>query len=281
MELKQYWRLYMSTWYYVDGTEKVGPLEEVKIHELLKNGTLNEESYVWTKGFENWIKVKDVQELVVVLQSSHENEDIPDIDPLDGFPPIIDNTPSNVKTFSFDNLSENDKVISIKVGIDRGASETEYGPYTIKELKKAFNENRINEKTLFYIPGMKEWIFLSDMPKFKEIFGAAPPVITDIERRRNTRKPFVARMFFHDSKVLFEGVCRDISVGGMQILVAQAPFSLGDEINLNVHPDNDAYNFVATALVVRRLAADQGFAIRFVNLSSEAENAINSYLSMS
>lgn len=271
----------MSTWYYVDGSEKIGPLEEVNLHELLKVGTLNEESYVWTKGFENWIKVKDVPELAIVLQSV--DEEFPDFnsDPLDDFPPIIESAPQKIKTFSFDSLSDNDKVISIKVGIDRGGSETEYGPYTLKELKKAFRENRINEKTLFYIPGMKEWIFLSDMPRFKELFGVAPPIITDIERRRNTRKPFVARMFFHDSKLLFEGVCRDISIGGMQILLSEAPFALGDEINLNVHPDNDAYNFIATALVVRKLQADQGFAIRFVNLSNEAENAINNYLSMS
>jgi hypothetical protein len=33
------------------------------------------------------------------------------------------------------------------------------------------------------------------------------------------RKPFIARIFFNNDKKFFEGICRDISVGGMQVLV--------------------------------------------------------------
>jgi len=269
----------MTNWYYVEGSEIVGPVAEDKLAELISSGMLNEESYIWKKGFDNWEKIKDVDEVQHMLEVN-ESDVLADLPPIsnDGFPPVINNSEVKVKTFSFDSLGANDKVISIKIGIDRGVDETEYGPYTLTELKAAYNENRVNEKTLMYIPGMKEWIFIGDMPIFEKVFGEAPPVISDIDRRRNLRKPFVARMFFHDSKEVFEGVCRDISVGGMQILVSHSPFEVGDEIKLNVHPDNDAYNFVATGLVVRSLDADQGFALRFVDLSDEAERAINSYM---
>lgn len=266
----------MNTWYYVDGSERVGPVDESKLESLVKSGHLTEESYVWKKGFTNWTKLKDVSELSHLLVV--DEEEIPSFEVSgNDFPPIIDQGGS-APSFTFENLGPKDKVISIKIGIDRGGSEVEYGPYTLEELKKAFHENRINEKTLCFIPGMKEWIFLSDIPKFKELFGVTPPMVSDVDRRRNSRRPFVARMFLHDSRELLEGVCRDISIGGMQILVSDFPYDLGDEISLNVHPDNDLYNFVATGLLVRKLEGNQGFAIRFVNLSDEAEKAIYSYL---
>lgn len=263
----------MTKWYYVEDGERVGPVEEEGLQELVDDGVLKEDSYVWTKGFDNWQRLHSVSELEYLF--SDEEEELP---PTNEMPPIISEE-SEVKEFSWESLSHDDKVISIKVGIDRGEEEVEYGPYTLNQLKQAFDEYRINEKTLVYIPGMKEWIFLGDAPIYESVFGEIPPQINDIDRRMNIRKPFIARMFFHDSKDVFEGICRDISVGGMQVLVSGAPVKEGEEITLNVHPDNDSYNFVATGLVVRVLEKDQGFALRFVDLTNEAETAINSYVS--
>ena len=86
-------------------------------------------------------------------------------------------------------------------------------------------------------------------------------------------------MFFHNESVVYEGICRDISVGGLQVLVDGFPGNIGDEISLNVHPENTDYNFVASGKVVRILEGDQGFSLRFIQLSDEATNAIEDYLS--
>lgn len=261
----------MTKWYYVENGERVGPVEENELQALVENGGLASDGYVWKKGFENWTKLEEVEELAHLLEKPTQMPPA-----MNDMPPVIDE--SEVKSFSWEELSATDKVISIKIGLDRGGEQIEYGPYTLNELKKAYDENRINDKTLVYIPGMKEWIFLAETPVYENVFGGLPPAIDDVEKRRDIRKPFVARMFFHDSKEVFEGVCRDISVGGMQILVSDFPCDIGDEVTLNVHPDNDNYHFVATGLVVRRLEANQGFALRFVDLSNEAERAISSYV---
>ena len=52
----------MNVWYYVDGTDKVGPIEEDEVINLCKSGILTEQSYIWRKGFDNWIFIKEVEE---------------------------------------------------------------------------------------------------------------------------------------------------------------------------------------------------------------------------
>ena len=251
----------MNTWYYVQGSDRVGPVNESTIADLLKSGTLNEESYVWTKGFENWAKVNTVKELSTYLHVEEEST-------------------SSVEGFGIDwsQIAKDEKVFMIKIGLDRGTKEVEYGPYSMEELKRAFDEKRINDKTFVFIQGMESWVFLAELPIYQTIFSSMPPVIEEIDRRNNTRKPFVARLLFHDDAVVYEGVCRDISIGGMQVLVSSFPGKIGDVISMNVHPENTKYNFVAKAEVVRILDGSQGFSLRFIDIGEDASVSIQNYL---
>ncbi|MBL7665025.1 MAG: PilZ domain-containing protein [Bacteriovoracaceae bacterium] len=103
--------------------------------------------------------------------------------------------------------------------------------------------------------------------------------MADSDRRSAARKPFVARMFFHDNNQLYEGICRDISIGGMQVLVADYPGNVGDEISLNVHPENSEQHFVASGKIVRMLDKGQGFSFRFTVIETDAIKAIQKYIS--
>ncbi len=256
----------MSTdWYYVEGEQRVGPVSEEKIEELIEEGSLKEESFVWKKGFENWKKPKDVEEF------NKRQEEIPD-----EIPTIVKS--SEKREVSWDSIKDNEKVFLVKIGIDRGSEEVEYGPYSLNILKRAAKEGRINGKTLLFVSGMDSWTFLADLPIFQKIFPDEEENLSVEERRRNKRRPFVARMFFHNDSIVFEGVCRDISIGGLQILVDCFPGKIGDEISLNVHPENTDYNFVASGTVVRILEGEQGFSLRFISLSDEAKNSIEDYL---
>jgi len=67
----------------------------------------------------------------------------------------------------------------------------------------------------------------------------------------------------------------------MQVLVSNFPGRVGEEISLNVHPDNSDYNFVASGKIVRRLDGDQGFSFRFTGLSEDAKNTIENYVGQS
>ena len=252
----------MTSWYYVEGKDRVGPVEEPKLRELLQSGALGSDSYIWTKGFNNWKKFHEVEELSHLFGDQGANE-----------------PEATEEAFDWGAISKSEKKFMIKIGIDRGTQEVEYGPYNLDELAQAFSEKRINEKTLLYVPGeMKDWIFLADVPIYEKIFNTMPPVIDEIDRRRNLRKPFVARMFFHDHEEFFEGVCRDISIGGLQILVSNFPGSVGEEVSMNVHPDNSDYCFTAKGEIVRLLDGGQGFSLRFVGLNDEAKSSIESYV---
>lgn len=270
-----------SGWYYVQGSERVGPVDKDKLSQLFSNGELNEDSYVWKKGFDNWKFLKDVDELNDIMNPpTTQSEEVEDFEQeTDPFMQIPQMNKSD--SFDWNSISEQDAVISLKIGVDRGGHETEYGPFTIDQLRKALNENRINEKTFIFTPGLDDWVFFGDTPIYEKITGALPPAIEDHERRVNKRRPFIARLFFHDNEQVYEGVCRDISVGGLQLLVSDCPVQVGDEVNLNVHPDNSDYHFVAKGKVVRTLDGERGFSLRFENLNEEAVSSIHQYIESS
>jgi len=268
-----------ESWYYVDGSERVGPVAKSEIEGLFEVGKLNTESYIWTKGYDNWKKISEVDEFSNLGSATEDDEE--------EITEVI--TPVEMKVeraevetdgsdFDFSSIDPDEKRITIKIGLDRGGNEAEYGPFSLNQLKQAFIEKRINAKTLIFTSGMKDWAFLADLPLYQELFEEMPPVIEETERRTTVRKPFIARMFFHDQHDVFEGVCRDISVGGLQILVSGFPGTVGDTVNLNVHPDNSDYCFVASGKIVRLLDGGQGFSLRFTDISDEAKNSISEYI---
>lgn len=245
-------------WYYVQNGERQGPVAFENVLGLYQSGTLNEEDYVWAKGFEDWKKIKDVPKF---------SSDAPSIP-----------APIEVQEVDLNNLDPNLRCLFIKTGKDRGGNEVEYGPFSVNILKKLFNENRINGKTYIFAKGMGQWKFLADLAGYENIFEQVPPAIEESERRSSTRSPFIARMFIESQQNIYEGICRDISIGGMQVLVDDFPGKVGDKISINVHPENTDHHFVASGQIVRLLEGHQGFSFRFMNLKDDAINAINNYL---
>ncbi|MBP5296810.1 MAG: DUF4339 domain-containing protein [Bacteriovoracaceae bacterium] len=271
----------MAKWYYVQDGERQGPVGEEGIASLLKDGTLARDSYVWKKGMKDWAHLADVADLASLLQPAAAADDD---DPAFGEEFSQESTASMViedgalPRFNWSAIDTKQKIFMIKTGIDRGSNETEYGPFNLAMLQRLLQEKRINLKTLVYTPGMDTWEFLADTPLAAQITTEVPPVIEESERRKATRRPFIAKMFLSDDQQVFEGVCRDISIGGLQILVSNVPVKVGDTVSMNVHPDNTQHSFVATGRVVRLLGQGQGLSVRFQNLDEAARTAINAYL---
>lgn len=255
----------MDNWYYVQTGERKGPVAKGVISNLISESILGNEDFIWKKGMENWAKIKDTPDFNITTPPIA-------LEPSE-LPGVIDDGVSSLR-----DLAESENCIFIKIGADRGAQEVEYGPYSIETLQKLFDQKRINGKTFVFIKGMKNWSVLADFSDFLEIFEDSPPPIKEEDRRASKRKPFIARMYIKNRKEVFTGICRDISVGGMQVLVDHFPISVGDKISINVHPENTEYNFVADGSVVRCFDGGQGFSFRFMNLSNESQTAINKYL---
>ena len=239
-------------WYYVQNDQSVGPVTEEKMQSLFRDGTLTASSYVWRKEFKDWQKASDVEFFQSVLSGKDKKD--------------------------FWDVGEKNQVITIKVGYDRGEEEREYGPYSLEQMRRAFQEKRINEKTFIFVPGMENWTFLAETPLFAKISNEMPPKINEGERRISKRRPFVARLLFHNESTVFEGVCRDISAEGLQILVTGFNADIGDIIKLNIHPDNSELCFSTSAKIVRILEGRQGLAVKFENLDKKAQTLIQKYV---
>jgi hypothetical protein len=252
-------------WYYVENGERQGPVDVDEIIGLYQSGALQAKDYVWVKGFENWTKIEDVPEIANALAAA---------DP----PPEIPSMPDIPEELDLRQLDQQEKCLFIKVGVDRGDDSKEYGPYSLSMIKRLFDENRINGQTYIFKPNTQGWIALGEVSGYQDIFNDIPPVITDEEQRTSKRKPFIARMFIATNNRVFEGVCRDISTGGMQVLISDFPGSPGDNISFNVHPENSQFHFVASGEIVRMLDGGQGFSFQFTNLDPEAKKVIENYV---
>lgn len=263
-----------KNWWYVEGSDRKGPVDEQALKGHLDSGILNSDSYIWTKGFENWVKFHEVDELKHLLETKVPVEEVTAFEEPQRAPAI------ERKAFDLSSIGENERVFYIKTGMDRNANESgaEYGPFSLDQLSRLFTESRINEKTYIFTTGMDNWSLLVDFEMYSKISGGEMVSIEDSERRSHVRKPFVANMYFHDQTQLFEGVCRDISIGGMQILISNFPGEINDEVTMNVHPENSEYCFVATGKIVRILDGNSGFSLRFDTIGDDAKSAINNYL---
>lgn len=253
------------SWYYVLNGERQGPVTKETVQELYNDNIIKDEDYVWQKGFENWMKIIEVSDFSNQAKSETKHEEKADI-------------PEPITSLAFSDKSKIDKIYYIKIGADRGAEEVEYGPFSLETLVKLYKENRINPKTFIFSNGQSNWTLVSEFTDFEQVFDDQPPEINEEDKRAFKRKPFIARMFIQNNQKVFEGICRDVSVGGMQVLIDQFPGSVGESIDINVHPETSEHSFVASGKIVRLLEGGQGFSFRFHNLGKDAITAINSYI---
>ncbi|MBT3981421.1 MAG: DUF4339 domain-containing protein [Bacteriovoracaceae bacterium] len=264
-----------SNWYYVESGQRVGPVSEEELISFINSSRLGVDDYVWTKGFENWSKIKDIEKFYQLIsgESSYQSENS-SLQVDSDYPVDTD----SAEEFDWNSVDKEEKKFFVLTGKDRGTSGSHYGPYSLSLLVDLFEKSRVNGKTFVWCRGLSNWTMLADVPIYKSLFQKDPPEVDDSDRREYPRRPFVARLFFHDNEKLFEGLCRDVSIGGMQILVNQFPGKAGDKISVNVHPENSNFHFVASGEVVRLLDGNQGFSFRFINLGEESLNVIRSYI---
>lgn len=57
----------MSTWYYQNGNEQVGPVPDVEVQRLLQSGVLSEGTLVWCAGMPSWSAISTIKSFQVSL----------------------------------------------------------------------------------------------------------------------------------------------------------------------------------------------------------------------
>jgi hypothetical protein len=100
------------------------------------------------------------------------------------------------------------------------------------------------------------------------------------EQRETPRRPMVARILMSNNESVIVAVCRDISVGGMQVLTDRVPGPVGTKIKLNVSPSGDQglQPFIAEGMIVRVLEDGLGFSFRFDKIANSAVQSLEEYI---
>lgn len=197
----------MVNWYYVVGSERVGPVSVSALKVLFSNGEITNDTYIWKKGFANWERLKDVAELKldemeiesapvstpsptpVVEAGPVKNEDKFELKApvkketakentreikIDQLKKEEKTSPEVTFTFSWHSVNEQEELFFIKIGKDRKHSDDNmYGPYSLVELRAALDEKRMNLHTLIFTPGMSSWTKLQDTPVNPDFTGIA------------------------------------------------------------------------------------------------------------
>lgn len=187
-------------------------------------------------------------------------------------------------------------------------NDSQFGPFSRDEVERFLRSGRIHGRVHAWEGGMDNWERLERVPAFSAVIAELPKATqppapkapanatrSDLpkapapaaesktvraDQRSSPRRPLVAKILLADSTTVATAVCRDISVGGMQVLTDSVPGAVGAKIRLNVSTSGGAAlsPFVAHGVIVRFLEDRRGFSFRFDKLSPEAQSAIENYI---
>lgn len=284
----------------------VGPLTAQEVYDKIKAGEIGLLHYFWRDGWNDWKRVCDDREFTVLIPQKPTTASISHIrEKLEGkkkksTPPTAGD--GEIKNYYL------------------YFNSSQYGPFSKHELVHVMKSHKLGRSAYLWMPGWPNWKRLSEIEEFSSFMMPAepPPELSEprvfkknargktgkIERTKESieptigarmnskagidasdkrgapRRPLVARLFLHNDKDVIVAVCRDISIGGMQVLTDRVPGPVGSLIKLNVSPGDPGKvkGFVAEGEIVRVLEDGRGFSFRFRKITDEARRAIEKYI---
>ncbi len=291
-------------WYIAMGDRWIGPLSATDVYEKILNQEITWAHYVWKEGQKDWERVCLVETFQAALPRAPSGNVKTEVK--EASKPVASGGGSGKKSGasktapSSTSGDEKKKPPAISEKGSDGAkasqrtwflyyNETQYGPFHEDEIVRFIEVGKATRKAFVWRDGMENWQRIDQVEPFAGPFRATKsrtpePPATQSENRDTPRQPLVAKILLSDDKTVVVGVCRDISIGGMQVLTDKLPGPVGMRIRFNVSPTGTAAGqgiepFVAQGVVVRVLEDRRGFSFRFDNLSDSAKRAIDRYVS--
>jgi hypothetical protein len=287
-------------WFVACGGATQGPLTTAEVLEKVVLRELSPADYVWKPGQPEWKRLFEVKGFEAVVPPR------PQVKPAQPAPqpPAAPRSESKRTWYLHRNGSQ-------------------YGPFSQAELESALERGKVSPRVHAWKAGLSGWERLERLPEFQawaqkrapqeqvprppRFPGKSEPEAEAIgepaveERRATPRKPLVAHILMSDQQSVLVGMCRDISIGGLQVLTDSIPGPVGTRLRMNISPpDLDGSSshgsgsrsarsgsspaagsirpFVAEGVVVRLLEDGCGFSFRFSQLSESSLKAIESYI---
>lgn len=249
-------------WYTVVNARPVGPLSAKEIVQRLQAGELNFASHVWKDGYNGWTRIYDVIDFKPLLPAEPATTLIAEIQKSTQAapPPLAPKQKEELRTWYL------------------YLDEANYGPISDREVGSLLESGRISGATYMWQKGFADWKQMKDIDYWAKQATVANAKLPPADKRSEPRKPFETKILLTDGKEVGWALCRDISVGGMQVLMDHAPGPSGTPLRLNVNPQGSVPGFAAEGEIVRVLEDGRGFSFRFTLLSPEAKSAIEKYI---
>ena len=108
--------------------------------------------------------------------------------------------------------------------------------------------------------------------------AAAATVLPGHELRQTPRKPYEVRVLLTDGQEVGWAVCRDISLGGMQVQMNFVPGPVGTELRINVNSYRDIPGFSCAGRIVRVSDDKRAFSLEFISLPEAAKEGLTRFL---
>lgn len=250
-------------WYLAQGSESVGPFTASQIHQRIEAGTLSLAHFAWKSGQSEWKRICDIKTFQVLVPAAPKATK-PTVKAARAKAPPPPPAASNTAWYVY-------------------AQNAEHGPFSQVEIARLLEVGKIAASTFLWSEGMTQWEPLEKVPAFAGSKPARkfdqPTGSAKSEKRGTPRRPFVAQIRLTNDQEFITGVCRDISIGGMQVLTDKIPGEVGVRIKLNITPTGGRIPaFVTEGVIVRILEDGRGFSFRFVKLPDAAQALIQDYV---
>jgi hypothetical protein len=269
----------VARWYVALGEKWVGPLKAEDVYKKIIDREISWAHYVWKAGQTEWTRICDTPDYAAVVPAQPKIK-----------PQVI-----QAKTAAERNISQrtstaqppaaprapSDKVWFIY------AKQVQSGPFSEAEVKESFATGKVSGRIHLWRDGMGQWETVDNLPTFAKVYAdseKANSPAPKAEQRVGQRRPLVARIFISNDRDLAVGVCRDISIGGMQVLTDHIPGAIGTQVKMNVSPaevesgGEKIEPFVAHGQIVRLLEDGRGFSFRFEKISEQAKRVIEDFI---
>lgn len=264
-----------AQWFLSVGEQSVGPIMASDVFRRIESGEFSWGNYIWRQGMSQWERICDVAEFKALM------------------PP----RPSAAAANELMQKAKTSPAASPPPPPNQGAlrpwylhySDAQYGPFSTDEVRSYLVSGRIHSGVHIWKEGMPGWDTVQNLSKSESKFqvgsssaGGTPSIPqAPKESRKSPRRPFTAKILLASGESVSAAVCRDISIGGMQVLSDSNPGKPGTRIKVNVSPDSSDAQvkpFVAEGVIVRILEDGRGFSYRFDKLSDDAKKAIENYI---
>lgn len=278
-------------WYIALGENWVGPITASEVYERVTAQKISWAHFVWKPGMDEWKRLCDLKTFSAAVP----------IAPSASLQREVKESSKEIRALAKKDASTKQASAVKPVGAQKTAqseasegrgwflyyNETQFGPFSKDEVARSLRVGKITPRVHAWRTGMSNWTRIEAVEVFKTILvelssagvkqAEVKPSSEKIEHRQTPRRPMIARILLANSTEVSDAVCRDISVGGMQVLTEQIPGQVGEQIRLNVSAAQ-LEPFVAEGVIVRVLEDLKGFSFRFEKISDQARRAIEQYI---